>query len=362
MSFDVYCKDNRTQKTKGHTGIKASEGKKPVCNIESYVNTATGHDIKASGEVKPVKSSKLKSSLSKKVPLKPFVKWAGGKGQLLAEIRKSYPVGMGDTIKKYAEPFVGGGAVLFDLLSSYSFEKVYISDVNAELINTYRIVRDEAENLIELLLQYEKEYIPMDDSRRKSYYYTKRKRFNDLKTSNAGTLSLESAALFIFLNRTCYNGLYRVNRKGLFNVPVGSYKKPVICDAGNLMNISCALKNVEIVCDDYKKSFDFIDNTTFVYFDPPYRPLNPTSSFTSYSEDGFDDMAQRSLAEYVTLLTKVGAKVIVSNSDPKNQNPKDNFFEELYKNFNIKKIKASRNINSKSAARGKISELLICNF
>lgn len=305
--------------------------------------------------------TKTKGNTSR-VSLKPFVKWAGGKGQLLSGIRKSYPEGLGVDIKKYAEPFVGGGAVLFDLLSAYEFEKVYISDVNAELINTYRVIRDNAENLIELLLKYEEEYIPMDDFGRKTYYYEKRRRFNELKANGDVTINPESAALFIFLNRTCYNGLYRVNRKGLFNVPVGSYKKPAICDAENLLNISGVLKNVEIACGDYKKSFDFIDNTTFVYFDPPYRPLSPTSSFTSYSVDGFDDMAQRHLAEYVSLLTKVGAKVIVSNSDPKNQDPEDNFFEELYRGFKIKKIKASRNINSNSAARGKINELLICNY
>lgn len=320
---DAFCKDSRITKTEVCNGINVSR---------------------------------------EKVPLKPFVKWAGGKGQLLSELRKFYPEGLGETIKKYAEPFVGGGAVLFDLLSSYDFKKVYISDVNAELINTYCVIRDEAENLIELLLKYEKEYIPLDDSLRKSYYYAKRRRFNDLKGNGAGSIGSECAALFIFLNRTCYNGLYRVNRKGLFNVPVGSYKKPTICDPANLLNISYALKNIEIVCGDYKKSFDFIDNTTFVYFDPPYRPLSPTSSFTSYTGDGFDDLAQRNLAEYVSLLTKVGAKVMVSNSDPKNQDPEDNFFEEMYRGFRIKQIKASRSINSNSKGRGKINELLICNF
>ena len=294
--------------------------------------------------------------------LKPFVKWAGGKGQLLADIRKTYPSSFGTTIKKYAEPFVGGGAILFDVLTSYSLDAVYISDVNAELINTYRMIRDESSTLIELLMQYENEYLPMEDSLRKDYYYEKRIRFNKLKLQKSESNNPESAALFIFLNRTCFNGLYRVNSKGLFNVPMGSYKKPTICDAQNLLNISSALQNVQIVCGDYRKSSDFIDAETFVYFDPPYRPLNATSTFTSYTENGFDDKAQQELAEYVNLLTERGAKIVLSNSDPKNENPQDDFFDKLYVLHQINRVEASRMINSNAESRGKISELLICNY
>ena len=311
---------------------------------------------------KPIDGRGLRNNKVQTVSLKPFVKWAGGKGQLLANIRKTYPAGLGIDVKKYAEPFVGGGAVLFDVLSSYNLDAVYISDINAELINTYRIIRDEVEGLIELLSEYENEYIPMGNAQRKNYYYAKRERFNELKVKGVSAINIESAAIFIFLNRTCFNGLFRVNRKGLFNVPMGAYKKPTICDTENLLHISSTLQNVEIVCGDYKKSSDFIDSNTFVYFDPPYRPLNTTSDFTSYTEDGFDDKAQCELAEYVNLLTERGAKVVVSNSDPKNENPEDEFFDELYSFCRINRIEASRMINSNAEARGKISELLICNF
>jgi len=303
---------------------------------------------------KPIDWRSLKHKKYQTISLKPFVKWAGGKGQLLTDIRKTYPVGLGVDIKKYAEPFVGGGAVLFDILSSYNLDAMYISDINAELINAYRMIRDEGDELIGLLSEYQNEFIPLEDAQRKEYYYAKRKRFNELKINGVSSINLESAAVFIFLNRTCFNGLFRVNRKGLFNVPMGAYKKPTICDAENLLNISYSLQNVEIICGDYRKSSGFIDKSTFVYFDPPYRPLNTTSSFTSYTEDGF--------AEYVNLLTKRGAKVIVSNSDPKNENSEDEFFDELYSSHRIKRVEASRMINSNAESRGKISELLICNF
>lgn len=309
---------------------------------------------------KPIDMRRLINKKEKLI--KPFVKWAGGKGQLLDIIRKTYPSGLGSEIKKYAEPFVGGGAVLFDILSSYNLETAYISDTNAELINTYRIIRDEAKKLIELLNDYENEYIPLDDTHRKNYYYAKRERFNKMKVNGDDSTNLESAAIFIFLNKTCFNGLYRVNRKGLFNVPIGAYKKPTICHSGNLLNISYILQNVEIICGDYRKSSNFIDRNTFVYFDPPYRPISVTSDFTSYTENGFNDEAQRELAEYVDLLTKRGTKVVVSNSDPKNGDSEDVFFDKLYSSYRIHRIEASRMINSNARARGKVSELLICNF
>ncbi len=301
-----------------------------------------------------------KKSPNHSVSLKPFAKWAGGKGQLVPKLREIYPKELGISITKYAEPFVGGGAVLFDILSSYELESVFISDINAELINTYLSIRDNSENLIELLGEYEKEYLPLDKENRKEYYYAKRERFNELMSHS---LSLESAALFIFLNRTCFNGLYRVNSKGFFNVPMGAYKNPTICDSKNLSSLSEALSNVEIVCGDYRQSNDFIDEKTFAYFDPPYRPLNnTTSTFTSYTEHGFDDEAQKDLAEYLIELNIKGAKIALSNSDPKNVNPEDNFFDELYSDFNINRVEATRLINSKAKGRGKIRELLITNF
>ena len=311
---------------------------------------------------KPVDGRGMRYQDNKTAILKPFVKWAGGKGQLLSDIRKTYPSELGHEIKKYAEPFVGGGAVLFDVLSNYDLEAVYISDINAELINTYRMIRDNCGDLMALLLKFESAYLPLCDDERKKYYYEKRERFNELKVNGSSRINLESAAIFIFLNRTCFNGLYRVNKKGQYNVPMGAYKNPTICDKENLKSISFALQKVEIVCGDYRESSMFIDSSTFVYFDPPYRPLNATSGFTSYTEDGFNDIAQRKLSEYVDELTKRGARIVVSNSDPKNENPEDQFFDRLYSSHKINRIAASRMINSNAEARGKINELLICNF
>ena len=294
------------------------------------------------------------------VKLKPFVKWAGGKSQILEEIQKYYPAELGKSIKKYAEPFVGGGAVLFDVLSKYSLDAVYISDTNAELINTYKQIRDNINNLLLILEFYQNEFWELSTEARKEYYYEKRMVYNALK--RAKILNVEMAALFIFLNKTCFNGLYRVNKKGEYNVPMGAYKKPVICDKENLKNISAALANVEIVCAEYTQSAKFIDKNTFAYFDPPYRPLNITSSFNSYTENDFNDNAQIELALYIQHLSQNGVYVVASNSDPKNTNAEDNFFDNLYSQMNINRIYASRMINSNGNSRGKITELLISNL
>ncbi len=243
--------------------------------------------------------------------VKPFLKCAGGKGQLLKEIEKYYPFENGKIVK-YAEPFVGGGAVLFDILSKYNLKEIYISDINAELINTYRIIRDDIDVLIEMLSKLQSDFIPKNTDERKVYYIQKRKRFNDLKVNGNENINIEKASLMIFLNKTCFNGLYRVNKKGLFNVPMGAYKNPLICDEENLRSVSEKLRNVKIVCGDYKESSDFIDENTFVYFDPPYRPITETSSFTAYTENLFDDKKQIELAEFVEEMNKKGAKVVVS--------------------------------------------------
>lgn len=294
-----------------------------------------------------------------KVQVKPFVKWAGGKGQLLNEIRRRYPEGLGGSINKYVEPFIGGGAVLFDVLSNYDIKEVYISDVNFELINCYKTIKDDCANLIELLGVMKTEY--MSNLDQKDYYYQKRERFNLLKLEQNVEDELEKAALFIFLNKTCFNGLYRVNKKGGFNVPMGAYKNPNICDKENLTNISKALKNVTIHCASYEKSIDFIDENAFVYFDPPYRPLTESSSFTAYTEFEFNDVEQSKLADFIEIVTDRNAKIILSNSDPKNIDSDDNFFDDLYSSFNIDRVQATRMINSKSDARGKINELIITN-
>ena len=296
-----------------------------------------------------------------RIECKPFIKWVGGKGQLLSEINKLYPVELGKNINKYAEIFLGGGAVLFDILSKYKLDEVYISDKNLELINTYKSIRDNVDILIKSLKEMEEQYIPLNNEDRKIYYYEKREEYNSLKI-NSEMNNIEKAILFIFLNKTCFNGLYRVNKKGKFNVPMGAYKKPKICDEENLKNVSLTLRNVKIVYADYRKSEKFIDGKTFVYIDPPYRPLNITSSFTSYTENDFNDKEQIELAEYINVLNKKGAKIVISNSDPKNNDIDDNFFDKLYKNYNINRVKATRMLNSNASLRGAINELLITNY
>ena len=292
---------------------------------------------------------------------RPFVKWAGGKGQLLEILKNNLPDGMGTSITKYAEPFVGGGALLFALLSEYSFEEVYICDNNRELINTYLVVKDYCDDLILLLSTMQDKYNSCSDNEEKqAYYYEQRDRYNTLSL-NYNTC-IEKAALFIFLNRTCFNGLYRVNRRGCYNVPFGKHSNPTICDTENLLKLSEALQNVIMRSCDYHDVLGFADEKTLVYIDPPYRPLNATSGFTSYTEDQFNDQNQIELADMYKELSDIGSKVMLSNSDPHNVDESDNFFDDLYADFTILRVDASRIINSKASSRGKIKELLIKNY
>ncbi len=309
---------------------------------------------------KPIDARALRYVEKDEKHVKPFLKWAGGKGQLLSEIEKYYPFDNG--ITKYAEPFVGGGAVLFDILSKFNLKHVYISDINTELINTYKVIKEHIEPLIQQLSRLQKEFLPLSTDDRKLFYNSKRERFNYLKVNGDEIVNIEKAALMIFLNKTCFNGLFRVNKKGLFNVPMGSYKNPLICDEGNLRAVSLKLKNVEIVCGDYKNAERFIDEHTFVYFDPPYRPITNTASFTAYTENLFTDKEQIELARFVDALNKKGAKVVVSNSDPKNSNTEDCFFDNIYSSHRIKRVEANRMINCQAQARGKVKELIISNF
>ena len=286
---------------------------------------------------------------------KPFVKWAGGKSQLLEEIRAKYP----QRIERYCEPFVGGGAVLFDVLHMFQVREVLINDINAELINTYTQIRDNVEKLVEQLSDLQNVYRTKPCTERKSLFYAKRERYNKLKIDSNKTENIEKAALFIFLNKTCFNGLYRVNSKGAFNVPFNNAKNPRLCDEGNLRVCSKLLQNVQMTVGDYSQCKDFIDGNTFVYIDPPYRPLTSTSAFTSYSENGFADKEQRELGTFIAEIADKGAKVVASNSDPKNADANDTFFDELYADFEIQRISAARMINSDAQKRGAISELFI---
>ncbi len=308
---------------------------------------------------KPIDKRTIRYEKQKKVELKPFVKWVGGKGQLIEQLEKHIPTNGEKVLTKYAEPFVGGGALLFNILSKYNFESLYIGDTNAELINAYNVVKNNVEELIKKLADMQLAFVPMDENGRKYYYYTARDKFNSL-ILNKDT-AIEKASLFIFLNKTCFNGLYRVNKKGQFNVPMGAYKNPTVCDENNLRNVSEALQNVTIVYGDYSLSKNFIDKFTFVYLDPPYRPISETAGFTSYNADCFDDKEQIRLAKFIDEINLSGAKIMLSNSDPQNVNPQDTFFEDLYKEYTINKVEAMRAINSKGDSRGKIKELLICN-
>lgn len=294
--------------------------------------------------------------------VKPFIKWAGGKTQLLPQIKNKYPLELGKTINKYCEPFIGGGAVLFDVLSRYELEEVLINDINAELINTYWQIKNHLDVFIGELFQMQEHFWGLNNEERKEYYYEKRARFNYLKVNGDEEVNIEKAALFIFLNKTCFNGLFRVNKKGLFNVPIGSYKKPLICDTENLKNINRLLQKVTINCGDYKVCENFIDENTFVYIDPPYRPLTDTASFTSYAEMNFDDNEQIALGQFVNIVSEKGAKVVISNSDPKNIDQNDNFFDELYRRYRIERVNAKRMINCNADNRGEVKELLISNF
>jgi DNA adenine methylase len=287
----------------------------------------------------------------------PFVKWAGGKAQILAEIRSKYPAGLGTSVTKYAEPFVGGGAVLFDVLGCHRFDEVYIGDVNRELIHTYSVVQNHVNELVDTLGVMSHEYLLAGEDKRKTLYYDARYRFNALKANDSN--GIEIAALFIFLNRTCFNGLYRVNHKGEYNVPQGNYKNPRICDTDNLRSVSDKLKNVQIVGGDYKLSREFIDDRTFAYFDPPYRPLTATSNFTAYAEGGFGDKEQTELAMFIDEMSERGAWCVASNSDPRNADENDDFFDRLYAKHSILRIEATRAINSVASGRGCVRELLI---
>lgn len=290
---------------------------------------------------------------------KPFLKWAGGKTQLIKEIGTKFPC---DKEKKftYIEPFVGSGAVLFWVLNNYpNLEKAVINDANSDLINTYQSIADSVELLIELLETWENEYHQLltDEIAKKVYFYNKRALFNTRKSKK-----LEQAALFIFLNKTCFNGLFRVNKKNQFNVPIGSYKKPLICDKNNLRSVSQALAKVEILTGDFEETINYSTNTTYFYFDPPYKPLNISSSFNTYAKDAFDDNEQIRLKNFCDRLDQIGCKWLLSNSDVKNTMPDNDFFDELYQHYTIKRVQAKRSINAHGNKRGRLNELLISNF
>ncbi len=299
---------------------------------------------------------------------KPFLKWAGGKTQLLSQFEALYPpeLKQGQT-KNYVEPFIGGGAVFFDVVRKYPIQSAHLHDVNEDLILVYLVVQQHVAPLIEALAELSGQYKKEDQTGREAFYYRTREALNAQRQQvDLGRFTIDwitRAAMLLFLNRTCYNGLFRLNSKGEFNVPTGSYRNPRICDEQNLQNASRALQIATIHLSDFEHCADVVDENTFVYFDPPYRPISKTASFTSYSMYGFGDEEQVRLARFFAELDrKYGARLMLSNSDPTNEDPEELFFDDLYKEFNIHRISAHRMINSNGAKRGRIRELLITNY
>ncbi len=300
---------------------------------------------------------------------KPFLKWAGGKSQLLTTIEDRFPEEIKKTrkIDKYFEPFVGGGALYFDLMNNYEVAESYIFDINPELILTYNAIKNNPKELIKLLSDLQEHYVPLEQDDRKDVFLRIRDKFNndleDFDFEDEGSYEHSiRAAQVIFMNKTCFNGLFRLNKSGKFNVPHGRYKNPKICDDKNIKAVSKTLKNTHIITGNYYESEDLIDENSLVYLDPPYRPLRNTSSFTTYAGFEFTDEHQIELGAYYKRISDKGAKAILSNSDPKNEDENDNFFDDLYGDFNIERVQAKRSINSNGKKRGLINEILVTNY
>ena len=296
------------------------------------------------------------------VMARPFLKWAGGKRQLLSEIEARLPADI-DECTTYVEPFVGGGAVLFHLLETRSFDEVHISDLNPELALCYRALKADAQKVIGHLSRLVDVY-PAEQDDRKVTFYDIRDEWNS-KVGRTDALSedgiAERTAQTLFLNKTCFNGLFRVNRKGEFNVPIGGYVNPSFPRTEDLLEVQSALQGVTIHEAPFEECEKWVNDRAFVYFDPPYRPLSDTSSFVSYSKGDFNDQDQERLAKFFRTLDGMGAKLLLSNSDPKNTIPDDDFFDDLYTGFKIERVLANRAINSNPDRRGPITELLISN-
>ena len=273
--------------------------------------------------------------------MKPFIKWAGGKTQLLKEIQNNLP----DTYNNYYEPFLGGGAVLLYLKPKYA----YVNDLNNELINTYKQVKNNSKGLLILLENHKKNHS-------KEYYYSMRNLDRNSELYNQLS-DVEKAARFIYLNKTCYNGMYRVNKKNQFNVPIGSYKNPTIYNQELIKDISCYLNEnqVNFYNYDFERFLKLPQQGDFVYLDPPYDPVSVTSSFTSYQVNGFTKDDQIRLKCACDQLNNRNVKFMLSNSDT-------SFINDLYKNYKIIKVKAKRNINSKADKRSPINEVIIMNY
>ena len=295
--------------------------------------------------------------------VKPFLKWAGGKGQLLSQLDQHLPKGINRIDFTYLEPFVGGGAMLFHILQQFpNIKKAVINDINSYLITAYRVIKNNPDELIKRLSELENQYYSTsNDEAQKTFYLHVRETFNEVEMDE-----VDCTKYLIFLNRTCFNGLYRVNSKGKFNVPLGRYLHPTICNAETIKADSELLNRVELVIlnGDFEQTIEHLsDGFNLFYFDPPYRPLNATSSFNSYSKEDFNDEEQIRLRDFCVKLSEYpNVKWMLSNADCSAKNPDDTFFEEIYRGFNINRLYASRAINANPSKRGKLTELLIKNY
>lgn len=291
---------------------------------------------------------------------KPFIKWVGGKGQLIEQLTNLLPKDFccwKDTT--YIEPFVGGGAMLFYMLQHFpNIKHAVINDINTDLTTCYQTIRDNAEELILSLKDIEEYYLSIkEEEERKSFFMSVREQYNQKNLA-----PVDNTTKFIFLNRTCFNGLYRVNKSGLFNVPFGKYKNPMICDPQTIRKDSELLQRVEILNGDFEETFNYAKGNTLFYFDPPYRPLSDTSSFNDYTKESFNDDAQIRLKEYCDRINNAGYSFMLSNSDCKGKTESDNFFDILYKDYQIERVWASRSINANPNKRGKLTEILVHNY
>jgi DNA adenine methylase len=303
---------------------------------------------------------------------RPFLKWAGGKKQLIPQFEPHFPAELAaGKLTTYVEPFVGAGAVFFHVVQNYRIRRAYLFDVNEELCLIYTVVKRAVEPLIEELCSLRERYLALEQQERERLYYSIRERLNAARdrvdhqrTREATSRTwIERAAQLLFLNRTCYNGLFRTNSRGAFNSPFGRYKKPSIVDPDNLRRASRLLRKATIRRGDFEDCASRVDSETFVYFDPPYRPLSSTSSFTSYSRGSFSDAEQERLGRFYARLDRERhPKLMLSNSDPTNVDRSDRFFHELYRGYRIAHVSASRMINSKASGRGAVRELLIMNY
>ena len=286
---------------------------------------------------------------------KPFVKWVGGKTQLIDQLEALLPADFNRWENvTYIEPFIGGGAMLFHILQHHpNITSAIINDINADLTTCYKVVRDTPDVLVAALQELQAEYyaLPNEDAK-KEYYMQRRAEFNTKQLD-----PIRNTTLFFFLNRTCFNGLYRVNKSGLFNVPFGRYETPTICDANTIYADSQLLQKVTILTGDYTETLQYAKDKTLFYFDPPYRPLNATSSFNDYTKEAFNDLAQQRLKEFCDEVQEAGFHFMLSNSDCK-----DGFFDDLYLQYHIERVLASRSVNANPSKRGKLTEILVHNY